>query len=70
MGATATQFCPLCRSELCMPDAVRTHLLADHKRSPAEANDLIARFDTAKPSPEPDEEPHMYCAAAPEVPVN
>lgn len=60
MGATARQFCPLCRGELCMADAVRTHLIADHKRSAAEADELIARFDIAKPIPEP--EPHMYCA--------
>jgi hypothetical protein len=85
MGAPARQFCPLCRGELCMPDAVRTHLIADHKRSAAEADELIARFDTAKPIPEPEAEPHMYCvtakpvssrrsgddsAAAPEMPVN
>ena len=48
MGAPAKQFCPLCRGELCMPDAVRTHLVADHKRSAAEADELIARFDTAQ----------------------
>jgi hypothetical protein len=47
MGATARQFCPLCRGELCMADAVRTHLIADHKRSPAEADELIARFNIA-----------------------
>jgi hypothetical protein len=62
MGATARQFCPLCRGELCMADAVRTHLIADHKRSPAEADELIARFDIAQPIPEPEPEPHMYCA--------
>jgi hypothetical protein len=61
MGAPARQFCPLCRGELCMPDAVRTHLIADHKRSAAEADELIERFDTAKPIPEP--EPHVYCAS-------
>ena len=84
MGATASQFCPLCRGELCMADTVRAHLIADHKRSAAEADELIARFDIAQPIPEP--EPHMYCAtetqrsgggrsgyggaAAPEMPVN
>ena len=61
MGATARQFCPLCRGELSMADAVRTHLIADHKRSPAEADELIARFDIAQPIPEPEPEPHMYC---------
>jgi len=63
MGAPARQFCPLCRGELCMADAVRAHLVADHKRSAAEADELIARFDTAKPIPEPAPEPHMYFAA-------
>lgn len=61
MSAPARQFCPLCRGELCMADAVRTHLIADHKRSAAEADELIARFDTAKPIPEPEPEPDMYC---------
>jgi hypothetical protein len=85
MDAPARQFCPLCRGELCVADAVRTHLIVDHKRSAAEADELIARFDIAKPIPEPELEPHMYCAAkkpgsdgrlsqgggaAPEVPVN
>jgi hypothetical protein len=60
MGAPARQFCPLCRGELCMADAVRTHLIAVHKRSAAEADELIARFDIAEPIAEP--EPHMYCA--------
>ena len=45
-----------------MADAVRTHLIADHKRSPAEADELIARFNIAQPIPEPEPEPHMYCA--------
>ena len=62
MTSPATQFCPLCRSELRMADAVRTHLVADHKRRTMEADELIARFDTAKPIPEPEPEPHMYCA--------
>jgi len=43
-----------------MADAVRAHLVAEHKRSATEADELIARFDIAKPIPEP--EPHMYCA--------
>ena len=60
MGATARQFCPLCPGELCMADTVRAHLIADHKRSAAEADELIARFDIAQPIPEP--EPHMHCA--------
>ena len=30
-----------------MADAVRAHLIADHKRSAAEADELIARFDIA-----------------------
>jgi len=64
MGAPATQFCPLSRGELCVPDAVRTHLVTDHKRSAAEADELIARFDTGQPIPEPQREPHMYCATA------
>ena len=62
MGAAVRQFCPLCRSELCMADAVRAHLIAEHKRSATEADELIARFDIAKPIPEPEPEPHMYCA--------
>jgi len=81
MSAPTKQFCPLCRGELCTADAVRTHLIADHKRSAAEAAELIARFDTAHPI----SEPHMYCAtetgggskrscgdriAAPSMPVN
>jgi hypothetical protein len=64
MGAPASVFCPLCRRELCMPDAVRTHLIAEHKRSAAAADELIARFDTAKPLPEPEPELHIYCADA------
>jgi hypothetical protein len=64
MDAPARQFCPLCRSGLCMPDAVRTHLVADHKRSAAEADELIDRFDTAQPIPEQAPAPHMYCATA------
>ena len=62
MGAPVTQFCPLCRCSMCVPDAVRTHLIADHKRSAAQADELIARFDIAKPIPEP--EPHIYCVRA------
>jgi hypothetical protein len=62
MGAAARQFCPLCRGDLCMTDAVREHLIADHKRSAAEADELIARFDIAMPIPEPEPEPHKYCA--------
>ncbi len=62
MSAAVRQFCPLCRGELCIADAVRAHLIADHKRSAAEADELIARFDTAHPIPEPEPEPHMYCA--------
>lgn len=62
MGAPIRQFCPLCRGELCIADAVRTHLIAVHKRSAAEADELIARFDIAEPIPEPEPEPHMYCA--------
>jgi hypothetical protein len=58
MSAPAKQLCPLCRGDLCTEDAVRTHLIADHKRSAAEAAELIARFDTAQPI----SEPHMYCA--------
>jgi hypothetical protein len=64
MGAAVRQFCPLCRGEFRPPDVVRTHLIADHKRSAAEADELIARFDTAQPIPEPEAEPHMYCAQA------
>ena len=48
-----------------MADAMRTHLVADHKRSTMEADELIARFDTAKPIPEPKPEPHVYCAGGP-----
>jgi hypothetical protein len=64
MNAPVRQFCPLCRGEFGPPDAVRTHLIADHKRSAAEADGLIARFDMAKPIPEPEAELHMYCAEA------
>jgi hypothetical protein len=68
-----------------MPNAVRTHLIADHKRSAAEADELIARFAAAKPITEPEAKPHTYSAtaqpvssarsgddnaAAPEMPVN
>ena len=60
MVASARHFCPLCRGELSVTDAVRTHLIADHKRSAAEADELIARFDTAKPIPAPEPEPHIY----------
>lgn len=63
MSAVARQFCHLCRGELCITDAVRGHLIADHKRSAAEADELIARFEIAQPIPEPEEEPHMYCTA-------
>jgi hypothetical protein len=62
MGAAAQQCCPLCRGDLCMADAVRKHLIADHKRSAAEADALIARFDIAKPITAPEPEPHLYCA--------
>jgi len=64
MSTPASQFCPLCRGELFLADAVRAHLVADHKRSAAEADELIARFDTAQPIPEPEPEPHMYYATA------
>ena len=64
MGAPVTQFCPLCGCSLCLQDAVRTHLIADHKRSAAQADELIARFDTAKPIPEPEPEPHIYYVRA------
>jgi hypothetical protein len=40
MGTPVTQFCPLCRCSLCEQDAVRTHLIADHKRSAAQAEDI------------------------------
>jgi hypothetical protein len=62
MGAPVTQFCPLCRCSMCVPDAVRTHLIADHKRSAAQADELIARFNIAKPIPEP--EPPTNCVRA------
>jgi hypothetical protein len=62
MRKPVTQFCPLCRCSLCEPDAVRTHLIADHKRSAAQADELITRFDIAKPIPEP--EPPIYCVRA------
>ncbi len=68
MGAPAMQYCPLCRGELRVGDAVRAHLLADHKRSGAEADELIARFDTAQPIPQPELEPHLYCDTAPKAP--
>ena len=64
MGTPVAQFCPLCRCSLCLQDAVRTHLIADHKRSAAQADELIARFDIAKPIPEPEPEPHIYCVRA------
>ena len=53
MDATIKLYCPLCRSELCVTDAVRPHLIGEHKRSAAEAAELIARFDIGKPIPEP-----------------
>jgi hypothetical protein len=43
---------------------VRTHLIADHKRSAAQAEELIVRFNIAKPIPEPEPEPHIYCVRA------
>jgi hypothetical protein len=62
MDAAPRQFCPLCRGQMPAADAaVRDHLIADHRRSSVEADELIARFDTAKPIPQP--EPYMYCAA-------
>lgn len=61
MITPARQFCPLCRGELRKADAMRTHLVADHKRSTMEADELIARFDAAKPIPDPEPEPHLYC---------
>jgi hypothetical protein len=64
MGTPVTQFCPLCRCSLCLQDAVRIHLIADHKRSAAQTDELIARFDIAKPIPEPEPEPHIYCECA------
>jgi hypothetical protein len=64
MGRPVTQFCPLCRCSLCEQDAVRTHLIADHKRSAAQAEELIVRFNIAKPIPEPEPEPHIYCVRA------
>jgi hypothetical protein len=64
MGTPVTQFCPLCRCSLCEQDAVRTHLIADHKRSAAQAEELIVRFNIAKPIPEPEPEPHIYCVRA------
>ena len=86
MGPPARQYCPLCQGDLCIADAVRAHLIADHKRSAAEADELIARFDAGRPTAESEPEPHMCCAqrrspgqwtiepngaaAAPEVPVN
>lgn len=62
MDAQARQLCPLCRGELRVANAVRAHLISDHKRSAAEADELIARFDTARPIPEPAAEPHSYFA--------
>ena len=39
MDVSASRFCPLCRSELRVADAMHTHLIADHKRSAAEADE-------------------------------
>jgi hypothetical protein len=64
MDATTRQSCPLCRSELCAADAVRRHLIADPKRSATEADELVARFDTAKPIAQPESEPHLLYWAA------
>jgi len=64
MGTPVTRFCPLCHCSLCEQDAVRTHLIADHKRSAAQAEELIVRFNIAKPIPEPEPEPHIYCVRA------
>ena len=55
------QFCPLCRAPIGESDAVRAHLIADHKRTAAQADELAARFDTAKPIPDP-EGGGRYCA--------
>jgi hypothetical protein len=54
MDAALRQFCPLCRGEMAAADAVREHLIADHRRSSVEADELIARFDIAKAIPEPE----------------
>jgi len=63
MITPARQFCPLCGCELRMADAMLTHLVADHKRSTMGADELIARFDTTKPIPDAEPEPHMYCGS-------
>ena len=60
MDAAAHQFCPLCRGEMAAAGAVREHLIADHKRSSVEADELIARFDLPETVPAP--ERFMCCA--------
>lgn len=56
---TPDMFCPLCRCELNIPETVRAHLIANHKRKAAERGEPMMRFDTATPT-EP--ELHIYCA--------
>jgi len=63
IDAPASQFCPLCRGELRTTDGVRMHLVTDHKRSASEADQLMARFDTARPIPAPELKRHLFCAA-------
>lgn len=61
MSAPASHYCPLCRHPVREPDAVHAHLIADHKRTAAQADELVARFDTAKPISD-SEGGGWYCA--------
>ena len=67
MDAAVRQFCPLCRGEMAAADAVRDHLIADHRRSSVEADELIARFDIARAIPAP--ERFTCCAPFAETPA-
>lgn len=54
--AEAKHFCPLCRGAHRDRDAVRAHLIVEHKRAADTADELLARFDTAQAIPEAERE--------------
>ncbi len=54
--AEVKQYCPLCRAPQRDRDTVRQHLIVDHKREPSAAAEMMARFDTATPIPQAEEE--------------
>lgn len=44
-------YCPLCRGSFSDRDAVRTHLIKEHKRSIADADEMVAGYDIADKIP-------------------